>query len=76
MFCLPIPTLIYLSEIYILPGSVCLSCCREICGPILGIYKIAHKHMNEIGTEASQFPEKEYMNGIFLAVQTLHKTLN
>jgi hypothetical protein len=24
----------------------------------------------EIGTEAAQFPEKEYINGIFLAVQT------
>ncbi len=23
----------------------------------------------EIGTEASQFPEKEYINGIFVAVQ-------
>jgi hypothetical protein len=23
----------------------------------------------EIGTEAPQFPEKEYINGIFLAVQ-------
>ncbi len=26
-------------------------------------------HMNaEIGTEAAQFPEKEYINGIFVAV--------
>jgi hypothetical protein len=33
MFCLPVPTLIYLWEIYIFPGSVCLFCCREICGP-------------------------------------------
>jgi hypothetical protein len=24
----------------------------------------------EIGTEAAQFPEKEYINGIFLAVYT------
>ncbi len=25
----------------------------------------------EIGTEAAQFPEKEYINGIFLAVYVL-----
>ncbi len=32
---------------------------------------MAHRHMNvEIGNEGVQFPEKEYINGIFLAVQT------
>jgi hypothetical protein len=43
---------------------------QEICGPTLGIYtKIAHRHINvEIGTEAVQFPEKEYINGFFVAV--------
>ena len=39
MFCFPIPAIIYLWEIYILPGSVCLFCCREICGMIQGIHK-------------------------------------
>ncbi len=41
MFCLPVLALIYLWEIYvyIFPGSG-LFCCNEICGPILGKYKL------------------------------------
>jgi hypothetical protein len=36
MFCLPVPTLIHLWEIYIFPLPILL---QGICGPILGIYK-------------------------------------
>jgi hypothetical protein len=37
--------------------------------------QIAHSHMNvEVGTEAVHFPEKEYVNGIFVAVRVPHST--
>jgi hypothetical protein len=43
---------------------------EEICRLILGIYiYIAQRHMNvEIGAEAALFPEKEYINGIAVAL--------
>jgi hypothetical protein len=42
---------------------------QEICGPILGIYKsLTDTWMSEIGTEAAQFPENEYINRKFVAV--------
>ncbi len=39
MFRLPVPTLIDLWEIYISRIGLPIFCCRDICGPILGIHK-------------------------------------
>ncbi len=50
--------------------SICLSCCRKICGLILGIYKFVTDTWIGDETETAQFPEKEYINGIFGAVCT------
>ncbi len=53
MFCLSIPTTIYLWEIYIFLGSVFLFCCSQICAcwPILGIQYIkcsqTHEYRNQ-----------------------------
>jgi hypothetical protein len=57
------------SELYITTMGLPLLL-EEICGPILGIYKLLTDTMNvEIGAEAAQFPEKEYINRIAVAVQ-------
>ena len=38
---------------------------------------IAHRHLNvEIGSEAALLPEKEYVNGIFVAVQDVRVNTN
>jgi hypothetical protein len=42
---------------------------EEICGPILGIYKsLTDTWMWKLKAEAAQFPEKEYIDGIAVAV--------
>ncbi len=43
---LPILTCMCLWAIYIFPGSVCLFCCRKICGPMLGRY-INHSQIHK-----------------------------
>ncbi len=55
------------SELYILTMGLPFLL-DEICGPTLGIYK-SLRHMNvETEAEAAHFPEKEYINGIAVAV--------
>jgi hypothetical protein len=71
MFYLPFLTLIYICEriIYFQDPSVYFLQPNMWTDP--GNIYITHKHLNvEIGTEAVQFPEKVYINGIFLAVCT------
>jgi hypothetical protein len=67
----PISTFMCLRAIYF-PTIDLPILLQEICGPIdPGSTLISHRHMNveEIGTEAAQFPEKECINGIFVAMQ-------
>jgi hypothetical protein len=54
---------------YIFPRSICLFCCRKYVDQSWEYINPSQTHMNvEIGTEAVQFPEKEYINGIFIAL--------
>jgi hypothetical protein len=51
MFYLPIPSLIdnvSVRDLYIILGSVCLFCCSQTCGPILGIY-VYRSQIHECG---------------------------
>ncbi len=64
----PIPTFMFLCAIYIFLRSVCIFCCRKICGPIVGIYKPLTYTWIRRGTEATQFLFWEYRNRNFFAV--------
>ncbi len=68
MFCIPVPTLIYLWEFtYSHDRSAYSAAGNMWTDP--GNIKIARRHMNvEIGIEAALFPEKEYINEIFIDV--------
>jgi hypothetical protein len=56
------------SDLYI-PTIVLPILLQEICGPILGIYKsLTDTRMCKLGLRPHQFPEKENINGIFVAV--------
>ena len=62
-----------LCAIYIFPPSVCLFCWRKYVDRSWDYLNRSQTHdMNvEIGAEAALFPEKEYINGIAVAVQGL-----
>jgi hypothetical protein len=68
MLCLPVPTLISVRDLYISRIGLHILLQGNMW-TISGNRFSAHRHMNvEIEAEATQCPEKEYLNGIFLAV--------
>jgi hypothetical protein len=66
MFCLPVP--VPVRDLHISRTGLPILLQENMWTDPGNIY-IAHRHMNvTIGTEAAQFPEKEYINRIFVAV--------
>jgi hypothetical protein len=65
MFCLPVPKLIY----NIFPGSSAYSDAGKYVDRSWEYINRSQTLNVKLGTEAAQFPEKEHINGIFLAVQ-------
>ncbi len=53
--------------IYVFPRSVCLFCCKKICGPILGYINRSYTHAGNWDW-GREFLFWEYINGIFVAV--------
>ncbi len=79
MICLSIPTLnicerfIYFQNlsVYFVAAKYCMW-----TDPGNKYKSLTYRYMNvEIGTEAAQFPEKEYINGIFVAVCHANTTI-
>jgi hypothetical protein len=48
---------------------------QEICGPILGYVPLTDTNV-EIGTEAAQLPEKDYINGFSLQYDGYYSSLS
>ncbi len=64
----PISTFMFLWAFYISPRSISLFCCREYVDRSWSYTNRSQTH-ECIWDWAAQFPEKEYINGIFVAVR-------